>query len=490
MFADTASSFSLVGRDLAREYGTFTVLDGVDVTVGPRTRLGVVGPNGIGKTTLLRLLAGVERADRGAVTCTPPTLRVGYLPQEPDRSDHETLAEFLARRAGVAGAEQELERSAAALAAGDTGADDAYAAALDGYLAAGGPDFDARMRAVCDDLGLPQSRLDLPTRALSGGQAARASLAAILLARFDVFLLDEPTNDLDFAGLARLEQFLAEIPGGVVLVSHDRAFLDHTVTRVLELDEHTRQGTEYGGGWQGYLDARATARRHAEEEYAGYQSERARLEARARTQRDWAVQGVRAEKRKPRDNDKAQRDFRLNRTEKQAGKAKATERALARLDVVEKPWEGWDLRYQLADAARSGDVVLRLEQAVMERGEFRLGPVDLEIGWGERVAIVGPNGSGKTTLLLALLGRLPLVDGRRYIGPGVIVGEMDQARAAFDVDGPLLDAFIGATGLPVSEARSLLAKFGLSAEHVLRPRPRCRPASARGRCSPASRPRA
>jgi ATPase subunit of ABC transporter with duplicated ATPase domains len=469
MPADTAASFSLVGRDLAREYGTFTVLDGVDLTVGPRTRLGVIGPNGIGKTTLLRILAGVERADRGAVTCTPPTLRVGYLPQEPDRSNRETLAEFLARRAGVAGAEQELECTATALASGDAGADDAYAAALDGYLAAGGPDFDARMRAVCDDLGLPQSRLDLPTRALSGGQAARASLAAILLARFDVFLLDEPTNDLDFAGLARLEQFLAELPGGVVLVSHDRAFLDQTVTRVLELDEHTRRGTEYGGGWQGYLDARATARRHAEDQYEGYQTERARLEARARTQREWAVQGVRAEKRNPRDNDKAQRDFRVNRTEKQAGKAKATERALARLDVVEKPWEGWDLRFQLADAARSGDVVLRLEQAVIERGPFRLGPVDLEIGWGERVAVVGPNGSGKTTLLLALLGRLPLAAGQRYIGPGVIVGEMDQARVAFDVDATLLDAFLAATSLPVSEARSQLAKFGLSAEHVLRP---------------------
>jgi ATPase subunit of ABC transporter with duplicated ATPase domains len=136
--------------------------------------------------------------------------------------------------------------------------------------------------------------------------------------------------------------------------------------------------------------------------------------------------------------------------------------------VVEKPWEGWDLRYQLADAARSGDVVMRLERAVIERGSFRLGPVDLEIGWGERVAIAGPNGSGKTTLLLALLGRLPLIEGRRYVGPGVIIGEMDQARATFDVDGPLIDAFVAATGLVISEARSLLAKFGLSAAHVLR----------------------
>src|SRR6478735_1139493 len=127
MPADSSSSFSLVGRHLANKKSAFTVLDGVDVTIGPHTRLGVIGPNGIGKTTLLRVLAGVERPDRGTVTRTPPTLRVGYLPQEPDRSGTETLVAFLARRAGVAGAEDELERSAAALASGGDGADEAYA---------------------------------------------------------------------------------------------------------------------------------------------------------------------------------------------------------------------------------------------------------------------------------------------------------------------------------------------------------------------------
>ncbi len=257
--SSSASSFSLVARDLARVRGPFTVLDAVDVSVGPRTRLGVVGPNGVGKTTLLRLLAGVDRPDRGTVTATPPSVRVGYLPQEPERGD-ETLFAFLARRTGVAAAEAELERAAAALADdrqdGDAAAD-AYSAALDAYLAAGGPDLDARARAVGADLGLSGHLLDVPTVALSGGQAARASLAAILLSRFDVFLLDEPTNDLDFAGLERLETFLDDLPGGVVVVSHDRAFLERTVTRVLELDEHTRSATEFGGGWLGYLDARA-----------------------------------------------------------------------------------------------------------------------------------------------------------------------------------------------------------------------------------------
>jgi ATPase subunit of ABC transporter with duplicated ATPase domains len=461
------SSFSLVARDLTREHGPHTVLDRVDVSIGPRTRLGVVGPNGVGKTTLLRLLAREEQPDRGAVTHTPPNLRVGYLAQEPERGD-ETLLQYLARRTGVTGAEAELERAAVALADAPDAASDAYAVALDTYLAVGGPDLDARARSVCDDVGLPSRLLDASMHVLSGGEAARASLAAILLSRFDVLLLDEPTNDLDFAGLEQLEDFVDGLPGGVVIVSHDRAFLERTVTRVLELDEHTRSGTEYGGGWLGYLEARATARRHAEEEYATYRAERTRLEQRARTQREWAVQGAQAAKKDSSERDKHIRRFRVATSEKQAAKARATRQAIDRLPVVAKPWEGWDLRFQVASAPRSGDVVMRLRQAVVQRGSFTLGPVDLEIGWRDRVALVGPNGSGKTTLLLALLGRVPLVSGERSIGSSVVVGEMDQARAAFATDQPLLDAFLAVTGWTIADGRSLLAKFGLGADHVTR----------------------
>ena len=463
------SSFSLVGRDLARSFADHLVLDGIDVSVGPRTRLGVVGPNGAGKSTLLRILAGHLAPDRGGVTRTPPSLRVGYLPQEREHRPGETVLEALARRTGSAAAATEFERASAALAASEPGADDAYAVALDAYLASGAADFDARVRVVAADVGLDVDVLERPTAVLSGGQAAKVALASILLSRFDVLLLDEPTNDLDFDGLARLEEFVRDLPGAVVVVSHDRAFLERSVTSVLEIDEHTRKSSEFAGGWDAYVELREVARRHAREDYDNYRAQRARLTERARTHRDWAVQGVQRAKRDTSEPDKNVRRFRTQTSEQLAGKARASERALERLDVVDKPWEGWELRLEFAEAARSGDVVLRLDGAVVTRGDFRLGPVDLEIRWADRVAVVGPNGAGKSTLLHALLGREPLAAGERWAGPSVVFGELEQARAHFAGGGALLDAFIRATGLTLSDARSRLAKFGLGADHVTRP---------------------
>jgi len=463
------SSFALVATDLVKAFGPHTVLDGVSVSVGPATRLGVVGPNGAGKSTLLRLLAGVDRPDRGKVAASPADLRVGYLPQEPDREGAETVLDVLARRTGVATAEADLDDATRAMADGRAGADALYAGALDRYLASGAPDFEARAAAVCDELGLGTDRLPVRAAELSGGQAARMSLASILLSRYDVLLLDEPTNDLDFAGLARLEQFVESVAGGVVIVSHDRAFLERTISSVLELDEHSRAAAEYAGGFAAYLEARAVARRHAEEDFATYTAERSCLQDRARRQRQWAVQGAAKAKRDPNVRDKFIRQFRVNSSEHVAAKARATEQAMARLDPVEKPWEGWELRMEIASAPRSGAVVAELRDAVVERGGFTLGPVDLIVHWAERVAITGANGAGKTTLLQTLLGHLPLTAGEQRVGPGVVVGEMDQLRQAFGADDALLDVFLRSTGLVPSDARSQLAKFGLTAEHVTRP---------------------
>ncbi|MGD9797624.1 MAG: ABC-F family ATP-binding cassette domain-containing protein [Acidimicrobiia bacterium] len=464
---------TLLARGVSRSHGTAVVLDRVDVTVGPRSRIGVVGPNGVGKSTLLRVLAGLEVPDAGSVTIAPPSATVGHLPQEPERRPGETLGAFLGRRTGVSGALAAMDAAtaamdAASMAGGDDGAVARYSDALDRWLALGGADFDARLEIACADVGLPATLVDQDLTTFSGGQAARASLAALLLSRFDVFLLDEPTNDLDFAGIARLERFLQELDGGAVVVSHDRAFLDRTITSVLELDEAAHTATEYAGGWSAYLELQATARGHAEEAFERYQGERGRLEARVRSQRQWSEAGVRRAKKAPADNDKVRAFKSAERSEKQASKIRITEKALDRLDPVTKPWEAWELHLDLGTPPRSGDVVVRLRGAVVERGAFRLGPLDLEIGWGDRVGLLGPNGSGKTTLIQALLGRVPLAAGERWFGPGVVVGELDQARTRLAAGATVLDAFTGATGLLGREARSLLAKLGLGAGHVTR----------------------
>ena len=446
------------------------VLGGVSLAVGPRSKVGLVGPNGVGKSTLLRILAGLERPDGGRVERAPASLTVGYLPQEAGPREQESLRAYLERRPGVAEAEAELEHRTA-LISEDPGSIQSHADALERFLALGGDDLPARVGSVLEEVGLPPDRLDVALADLSGGQQARAALAAVLLSRFDVLLLDEPTNDLDFQGLDLLERFCSSLPGAFVVVSHDRAFLDRTVTRVLEIEEDSRRGVEFAGGWSAWQEARELARSQAYEAFGEYETSRRGLEARIRTQRDWAVHGVTKSKRNPKDRDKAQRKFFEDRTEKLAGKVKITERAIERLDrdKVDKPFEPWQLRLSFAGGRRSGDVVARLDGAVVRRGSFALGPVSLQLAWQDRVAVVGPNGGGKSTLLAALLGDVPLDDGIRHLGPGVVVGTMDQRRSIFGGDGPLLPTFTTETGLEGAEARTLLAKFGLSADHLGRP---------------------
>ncbi len=479
MSAPAAAPATLVARALTVHRGDTVVLDDVSLTIGPGARIGVIGPNGVGKSTLLRVLAGLTVPDHGTVSLLPPTATVGYLAQEPERVPGETVSAYVRRRSGVAGAEQALDDAAEALGRGDPGADDRYGAALEQFLALGAADLDARLGAQLADLGLPPSLAERETTTLSGGQAARMALAALLLARFDIALLDEPTNDLDFEGLERLEAHLADRPGAVVIVSHDRAFLERTISAVVEIDEHTHRASRFDGGWQAFLDERATARRHAERDYETYLSQRDRLRARAQTQREWALQGT-AKVRRSGETDKFIRHHRTQTSERLAAKARRTEAALDRLEVVDKPWEGWELRMEIADAPRGGDVVVDLEGVVVDRGRFRLGPLSLAVHAGERVALLGPNGSGKTTLLEVVLGTIEPSAGRCRVGPSVRVGVLDQRRAlgptvaAAGGAGPddggapasLARLFQDATGLERAEARSLLAKFGLGADHV------------------------
>ena len=469
----SSSVATVVARDLTFQRGGRTVLDHVSLSLGPDSCLGVVGPNGVGKSTLLQIVAGQIVPTTGSVRLSPPTATVGYLAQEHAVQPGESVRAALYRRVGLAAAEADLSAAAAYLGSGGPDADNRYAQALARYESLADGDFEVRLASAFADLGLPAALADREVRTLSGGQEARVALAAIVLARFDLTLLDEPTNDLDFDGLARLEGLVERRRGGMVIVSHDRAFLDGTVTEVLELDEHDHRGHIYGGGWSGYVAERAAARGHAAESYATYEAARRTLRNRAQRERQWATTGALREKRQPKDHDTAQRDFRLNRTEKLASRARRTERALDALPEVEKPWEGWDLRFTIAQAPRSGAVVARLQDAVIERAgaagdPFTLGPFTLEIGWADRLALIGPNGSGKSSIVEAITGRLGLTAGTLWKGPSVVVGELGQDRRRHADAGTVVDELMAETGLSNSVARSQLAKFGLGAEAATR----------------------
>lgn len=460
---------TLVAKNLAAGHGDRSLFSGLELVVAPGDVIGLVGANGAGKSTLLRLLAGLDTPETGELRLSPPGASVGHLPQEPERRPGESIRGFLSRRTGVDEAQRTMDEATQGLVDGTPGADDAYAISLERWLALGGADLDERAEEVAGSLGLDIS-LDQPMTSLSGGQAARAGLASLLLSRYDVFLLDEPTNDLDLAGLERLESFVRGLRAGTVVVSHDREFLARTVTKVLELDLAQQQINLYGGGYEAYLEEREVARRHARDEFDEYADKKSALEGRAQMQRGWMDKGVKNARRKAGDNDKIGRNFRSEASEKQAAKARQTQRMIERLDVVEEPRKEWELHMEIASAPRSGSVVATLRDAEVHRGHFTLGPVSLQIDWADRVAITGANGSGKSTLLGTLLTRIPTDAGHAALGSGVLVGEVDQARALFHGPESLLDAFCAAVpDTEPAEVRTLLAKFGLKAAHVLRP---------------------
>jgi ATPase subunit of ABC transporter with duplicated ATPase domains len=363
----------LTAANITTYHAAKLVLHDVSLVVQPRARIGLVGPNGVGKSTLLRILAGLEDPDRGVVRRTPPSLAVGYLPQTPD--------------------------------------------VMDG----------------------------------SGGEVARARLGEFLRTPLGVYLLDEPTNDLDFPGLDWLVRSVRRVEGAVVVVSHDRDFLDRVVDRVVELDEWTHGVSEYAGGWSAYERARDSALQRQRDAYDQYATEKSRLEEQMRRMQQWEERGYGQGRKKKRTKD----------VKKRFGGR------LERLDRVEKPYEPWELRLGLSAERRSGDSVLRLRDAVVERGTFRLGPLTLELGWADRLALLGPNGSGKSTLIDVLLGRRRPVEGELTLGAGVVVGELTQAREEL-AHGELLPLFTRASALNDEEARTLLAKFGLRADDVAR----------------------
>ncbi len=464
----------LTATNVSVSFGSLVVLDEVSASIGAGDRIGIIAPNGVGKSTLLKVLAGDLEPDAGSVSRAPATTTVLRLAQEPDLRSGESLAAHLARRTQVAAAEADLHASTEALARGTAGADDAYDACLQRWLALGGADLPERMAEVTAQLGIAEDLLDRNVADLSGGQQARLGLATVLLAQPDILLLDEPTNNLDDTGLALLEAHLRATGAGVALVSHDRAVLAAVARQILEIDEFTRHGSMFAGGWDAYVAERDVASRRAVDEYAAYEGERDRLTEAARRQRQWVRTGAqRANGARTRlaEPDKNIRAARVAGAQNSGASVARIDRTIARLDAdapgeVREPWQ---LRLSIGESHRAGDVAVSLTDAVISRGEVTLGPVSMTIGAADRIRITGPNGSGKTTLIDALLGRARLDAGHRYAGPSTAFGELDQTRRDFSTDTPVAEVVRSAARLTEETARTLLAKFRLRGDAALRP---------------------
>ena len=466
----SSTTLTLTGLEVA--FGARTLVNGLDLVLSPGDVTALVGANGSGKSSLMRTIVGELPVEGGSVRLAPADATIGWLPQtlpEPG----ESLLAYARRRTGVAAADRGLEVASEALAAGADDADEAYAAALEHWLALGAADLDDRLPQVAGQLGLDVDP-DRPLGSLSGGQAARAALASVLLSRYDVLLLDEPTNNLDALGLALMADFVTGHEGPVLVASHDRSFLDRVATRVVELDLAQQRVAHYAGGWSDYVAARDLGRRQAVEAFEEYAGARDQLVAQARHRADWAAKGRRnvATGDEP---DKHIREKFKSRADRQAGKAARIRRSVDRLEEVTQPRKEWELRYSIAAGPPSADVVWTLDRVEVTRGDFHLGPLDLTVSRGDRLALAGDNGTGKSTLLAVLLGDLPVTAGRVTRGARVRVGVVDQPRSLLETDQPVADVVRAELTTPDGsapdrgEVRTLLAKFGLGSEHVDRP---------------------
>jgi ATP-binding cassette subfamily F protein 3 len=390
-------------REVTKWFGDVKVLDRINFNLNRGDRAGLIGPNGSGKTTLLRILAGEMPSDRGSVQLAPASLRVGYLPQALEFGAGTTVGDVLLAASRAAGgareaAETRLARLAEAIADAPGHELDAvlaeYDRALAEFQAAGGESLRADADAVLAGLGLAdvdQARL---VASLSGGQKTRLGLARLLFIQPNLLLLDEPTNHLDIVALEWLEDYLARYPGAVLIVSHDRAFLDRTVNRILALDDGTHTLAEYPGN---YTDYAVTLDRTLEKQWATFKEQQERVQKLEASIRKLSNQAKGIEQETI--------HFHWRRIAKDLARHAVVqksrlERMLASEEMVDKPGLTWKMKLEFADAPRSGQDVLYVRDLRMGFGARVLfDDVSLHLSYGDRAVLVGPNGAGKTTLL-------------------------------------------------------------------------------------------
>jgi ATPase subunit of ABC transporter with duplicated ATPase domains len=454
----------LSARGISLAIGPRTILDDVAIDVDDGARVGLIGPNGSGKSTLLQILAGIRRPDAGRVVLARDAT-VLYLPQL-GGEDRRPVVEVLRAVLGVAAAAAQLDDLEAGLAGGDLELVDAHATAMQRWLTLGGDDLDVRLQRAVADVGLDPDLLGRRADELSGGQRARSMLSAVQAARADVLLLDEPANHLDADGLGRLRAELLARAGGLVLVAHDRALLGDVCDRIVELDPHGGTASTFAGGLGAYERERARGRRHATEAHERATAERERLTRLARAARQRSAQG----QRRARSGSEPDKNLRRLFAESAQGSdalAGQLRRRAERVRVPPRPWQPKDAHLTFVGPGRNAGVVAALDGAVLRRGSFALGPLELEIRDGERVLLSGPNGSGKSTVIDALTGRLAPARGAAR---ATAVFEVGQQRTALLAGaGPLVAVVRAAAGLDERAARAALAAIGLDADVVQRP---------------------
>ncbi|MBI5305863.1 MAG: ABC-F family ATP-binding cassette domain-containing protein [Chloroflexi bacterium] len=450
---------------LTKTYGIQTILDDVSFIVNAGERVGLIGPNGCGKTTLLRIIAGIEQPDRGVVSVRAS---LGYLAQGIALDDTRTLGEFV--REGMPGfdaARARVESLAARMA--QSSSDELlaeYGDAMARFDALGGYAVEPRCEEILAGLGLDVPP-ETPLAKLSGGQRTRAGLARLLLAEPALLLLDEPTNHLDMDALEWLERFIVRYRGAALIVSHDWAFLDATVTRILELDDKTHRVTEYAGNYSDYVEAKARAREKQFEAWQDQQDEIGRLQSAARHLRGIAQfrKGGKADS-----GDKFAKGFFANRGLETVRRAKQIERRVEHLltdERVEKPARTYEMKLDFGAMPRGGQIGVTLDDlgfAYDERWLFR--HANQTLRHGERIALVGANGSGKTTLLRVIAGELAPTEGSVRIGANVRLGYMPQEQETLDADATPIELIRALKPMDETATRHLLHFFLFTGDQV------------------------
>lgn len=446
------------------------VLDSVSFVLNSGERVGLVGPNGSGKSTLLKIITGELHADEGAVALGAQD-RVGFLRQYPEDALHLTLQQALfAADPELQAARDELAVTTARLADPDdpdpNNAFARFSAASETFERLGGYDFDHRVEVVIDGLGLRDLDLTRTVATLSGGQKTRLALARLLIASPTILLLDEPTNYLDLPALLWLERFVVSSSQAAIIVSHDRRFLDQTVTTIFELDEFAHTLSIYPGNYTAYAEQK---RREREKQEAAYQDQEERIDA--------FEEQIRALKQKARYTEGSTINFHYRKIAKGVAKrAKAQERRLERYaegeDRIARPEDAKRLFLQDLNITAISDERLAISAKGITfsyDGQTLLDGVDLSVHGGDRIALIGSNGSGKTTLLKILAGEIDAA-GEIRTGAGIRIGYLPQEQPIDEESGrrTVLETFRSTVVGHEDEARAFLDKFLFTGNEVHR----------------------